>query len=713
MWNFNIIFFVLLATSVVLGILAFLISRKKDVPGRIAFVLMLLMACEWSFFAALEAAISEITIKILFSKLVYIGSMTVSPLFFHFVISYINSNFKNAKGLYAVWVIPIASIALVFTNETHRLFWTGFEWSPAGMNILIYNHGVGFFVAVFYSIVLMIITVFLLLKYINNYPVVFKKQSKYIILAAIFPAMFELIYSLGFSPLKGLDISPIGFAFSGLFFLIGLAKSKLFNVVPFARDRLFNLMSDGIILIDVKNIILDINCSAVKILKTDYSIVGIRINEAMPEFHGLVEIVKLTPNKNQFFIKNSGKWIELTISEIKEEKMFFEGNLVIIRDITEKKTAEEISKISEDKYKLIADNVSDVIWTLTPDFKYSYVSPSIYFQRGYLPEEILNADARDLFSEESKEKIMIVVGDFLRQYENKTISPDFSLFVELEHKCKNGEYKMGEVHAKPIYDSDGILIGIHGVTRDITARKQIEKNLIEAKERAEEMSNLKTSFLANMSHELRTPLNGILGFAELLRSESNLTAIKEMSEIIYESGKRLLNTLNMILDLSRLESGIMEVKIKKNNVVKIVSDSVKLYKAEAARKNIYLKFSACKSEIEFETDEVILLNTLNNLINNAIKFTEIGGVEIRVDEESSGSNKVVVIKVTDTGIGISNENLKVIFDEFRQASEGWGRTFEGTGLGLALCKKYMTLIGGEISVRSEKGKGSTFIISLK
>jgi PAS domain S-box-containing protein len=241
--------------------------------------------------------------------------------------------------------------------------------------------------------------------------------------------------------------------------------------------------------------------------------------------------------------------------------------------------------------------------------------------------------------------------------------------------------------------------------------EQKEKRAVEllvAKEKAEEMSRLKSNFLANMSHELRTPLIGINGFSDVLRQGIENPELKEMAEIIFNSGSRLSETLNLILDLSKFESGDMGFIYQKIDIVIETEEIISLLKVTAHKKGLYLKSIYNQPTIFINTDTRAFHSILNNLINNAIKYTKEGGVSVDI----SLKDNFVEIKVIDSGIGIAREYHETIFDEFRQVSEGYSRSFEGTGLGLNITMKLVNKFGGEITVESELGKGSTFVVKL-
>lgn len=245
-----------------------------------------------------------------------------------------------------------------------------------------------------------------------------------------------------------------------------------------------------------------------------------------------------------------------------------------------------------------------------------------------------------------------------------------------------------------------------------TAVNNMTEQLIDSKKNAEEMYKLKSSFLANMSHELRTPLVGILGFSELLTTTDDLSKVKEFSGFINFSGKRLMETLNLILDLSRIEAGETKLNFEEIDIVEKIHETINLFSVNAKSKNLNLSFESNLRQLTIISDSKAIDSILNNLINNAIKFTSDGDVRIQLHQTVKSGKNWIVIDVIDTGIGIVEKDLDMIFKEFRQASEGLSRSFDGTGLGLSVTKKYVILLGGSISVKSALGEGSNFTVKL-
>jgi len=260
----------------------------------------------------------------------------------------------------------------------------------------------------------------------------------------------------------------------------------------------------------------------------------------------------------------------------------------------------------------------------------------------------------------------------------------------------------------PLLGNKGETIGVLGTYKDITVRKRAQLDIIRAKEKAEEISRMKTNFLANMSHEIRTPLNGILGFTELLKEEIKEKEHQDFLCIIEKSCNRLMETLNLILNYSKLEAEMLSANYTDKNINEVVSEVADSFEAMAKMKNLFLKKDIVHKTIISKTDERFLRDILNNLVKNAIVYTNEGGLTVSLDKVDND----MIIKVKDTGVGIGKENFDMIFEPFRQESEGWGRNFEGTGLGLSITKRIVEKMQGKIEVESEIGKGSTFTVRL-
>ncbi len=383
--------------------------------------------------------------------------------------------------------------------------------------------------------------------------------------------------------------------------------------------------------------------------------------------------------------------------EVKTRKALEEINKKLSEEINERKRIEEKLKISERKYRDLVENSLVGIYSINLDGKVLFANKAFCDVLEIdTCEELPRINVKTFYKNENDRQLII---DMLKKY-GKIIN------FEVELKTRKGKDIFVLVNCFIINDV------ITGMIMDISQRKHYEQQIIAAREKAEEMNRIKSSFLANMSHELRTPLQGILGFSEIIQEQENLNEVKRMAGVINKSGLRLLNTLNQILDLSLLEAKSKTVNYKTVDIVSLIKESVQLFEQEAKKKNLALTFESEINSLICLSDSEIITNILNNLISNGIIYTEHGSVTVRLKEEVIKGREYIVIDVVDTGIGIDEKHFELIFDEFRQVSEGYGRSFEGTGLGLSLCKKYLNLLGGEISVESKLGVGSDFKVKI-
>jgi len=294
--------------------------------------------------------------------------------------------------------------------------------------------------------------------------------------------------------------------------------------------------------------------------------------------------------------------------------------------------------------------------------------------------------------------------------ENREQGKTGEWLADYQIRKKDGKLIWVADHSYPWYDETGNVIGSIGILSDITERKNAEEEITRAKEKAEEMNRLKSSFLSNMSHELRTPLIGILGFADVLKEEVQDEQCKEYANIIFDSGIRLKDTLDLILDLSKIESNLVELNLEEVEVTGYIPTLVKVFEKSAKIKGLELEIILCKEYLFCKLDKVLFDSIINNLMNNAVKYTQKGKVTVEIKMITEKEKVKVEIQIKDTGIGISQENLAIVFDPFRQVSEGWNRNFEGTGLGLTLVKKYAEQMNGSVIVESKVGIGSKFKI---
>jgi PAS domain S-box-containing protein len=393
----------------------------------------------------------------------------------------------------------------------------------------------------------------------------------------------------------------------------------------------------------------------------------------------------------------------------------------VIRDITNRKHSEQALQTSEQKYRSLVSNIPDVLWTANEERDFVYISANVEKVLGYTDEELMRTgsgfwrtkvhpdDYRGL------EEAYRLLFRQRRQFD-----------VEYRIQRKDGEWIW--LHDRAIATSiKGGIMCADGILSDITRRKGAEEALQLAKETAEAASRAKSQFLANMSHELRTPLNAIIGFSEVLADKMfgdlNDRQLKYTNNIL-SSGRHLLQLINDILDLSKIEAGRLELSVTSFEVRKALEDVHAIVKALAAKKRITLVLQTAPELPALCADLPKFKQVMYNLLSNAIKFTPEGGkvtVSAAVEHESTppwlgaiaSPGGWLVLNVTDTGIGIKPEDQDRIFSQFEQVDSSYARQQQGTGLGLTLTRKLVEAHGGGISLRSNgEGQGSIFTVML-
>lgn len=408
------------------------------------------------------------------------------------------------------------------------------------------------------------------------------------------------------------------------------------------------------------------------------------------------------PLETEYEISIIRKNLEIRYLQVFRSDLLWNGEQkshAIYLDITERKLAEnELRKLS----MAIEQNPVSIIIT-DSNGKIEYVNPKFTVITGYDSAEVIGKNPRILKSGEMDDKIYTDLWD--------TITVGEIWQGELINRNKAGKLYWAKKSISPIFDTKHRITNFIAISEDVTEAKHNEEELIKAKEKAEESDRLKSAFLANISHEIRTPMNGILGFAELLK-EPDLDPENQIEflEVIERSGKRMLNIINDLIDISKIEAGETTLRIRKTNVNKMLHELHLFFMPEGSNKNICIDFHCDFTENEsfIETDSTKLNQVLTNLIKNALKFTEEGSINFGYNQKGS----MLEFFVSDTGPGISPDQKELIFERFRQSSLNLTRKYEGAGLGLAISKAYVELLGGSIWIESELGKGSTFYFEL-
>ncbi len=414
-----------------------------------------------------------------------------------------------------------------------------------------------------------------------------------------------------------------------------------------------------------------------------------------------VESVWTRQDGTAMFVRESARAIRGQGNQI----LSYDG---IVEDITERRLAEEMLQESEERFRQLAENVEEVLLLFDPQLnKVFYVSPAYEKVWGRSCES-LYASPRSFLAGIHPDDRPIIAASMEQtsrsrgEWEYRVIRP-------------NGTLRWVWDRAFPIRDSAGRVVRIAELVQDITERKQVEVATHKAMRASEDANRAKSEFLANMSHELRTPMNAVIGMTELALATELNSEQRHYLELVESSADSLLELINHILDFSKLEAGKLELEVIPFVVEDVMEEALRPLATQAFRKGLEM---ACAVDRNIPRplwgDPIRLKQVVTNLVENAIKFTERGEVVIRAEVDSkTETDLTLAISVTDTGVGIPDDKISMVFEAFTQADGSATRRFEGAGLGLAICSELVRMMDGSISVESGPERGSTFRVIVR
>ena len=491
---------------------------------------------------------------------------------------------------------------------------------------------------------------------------------------------------------------------------------------------LFNAMTDIVLELDYDGMYITIAPTSTKLLyKPTADLLGKSLHDVFPKDQAdtFLALIRKSLDENKLekieytlVINNKSYWFEGTITPKSKNTALF-----IARDITERKkfekdliTAKEKAEESEERLLTFINSVPDIIcykdgegkWLLANDADLDLfcLTGVDYFNK-------TDTELAEYTNEIYKDAFLNCVVTDEKAWQKKEKSNEVEKITTID-----GTEKTFDIIKTPTFYPDGKRKGLSVIGRDITNLKEIEQSLLKrnleliaAKEKAEESDRLKSAFLANMSHEIRTPMNGIIGFTSLLEEPD--FSLEEKSEFIKKiqlSGERMLNTINDIVDISKIEAGLEELNYSVVSIKKLCNELLNFFTPEASSKGLTLNYKPFpgKEELTIVTDNDKLYRVLSNLIKNAIKYSDEGTITFGFRHKG----KFIEFFVKDTGIGIPKNRHKAIFNRFEQADISDKRALQGSGLGLTISKEYIEMLGGTIAVISEKNIGSEFIFKL-
>lgn len=749
--NVNFILFLIYFLYFYVGFYAFF-KNKNSNTNKFFFLLCLFLGFS-AIFKSIGLFFEDSLLRLVIHKLSFVF-LTFSPFFsllFHLALANKDYLFKNKLFIFLILILPIIFTLLNFFTNIYDYF---ISYTKIPRNSMLF-----WIFLIFYASYPIFGMIFATKVKINSKINKEKKQIKVILFGLIFSSFFAILLDIVL-PIFGIDKFATFFHLIFLFWVSCILYSiikydfMVFSIQIIEKD-VISKINDFVILITSDGKIIETNLyledvlgyTKDDLLNENFNLLLVKYEEKIN--FTLIENYTQLNDLELFFIKKDKKLIPVKISvfEIKDKFDDFICYLIIGKDITEQKLIEkEISerKSYEDmlkKYEFLANTSKDFMTLINKSFVYEAVNKAYCEAIGKNINEIVGKSVSDIWGK-------TVFEDYIYPSLNECFKGKEVRFNDSFYFGKIG-FRYMEVIFYPYFDNEGkvthSVVFSHDITemknagdnlkkgneylemkiqertselehinitllKEISERKRTEEEYKKAKEQAEIANKSKSVFLANISHEIRTPLNGIIGITDLLLDMNLTEEQKRYAEIVKLSSNTLLTIINDILDFSKIESGKFNIENTAFNLCKVVENSININAITVYKKGLEL-ISKIDNNISDTLlgDPVRLRQVLINLINNAIKFTDIGEIVVTVElvEEKEQFIKLL-FKVKDTGMGISKENIDKLFKMFSQLDNPGLKKYTGTGLGLVISKKIVELMGGEIGVESEEEIGSTF-----
>lgn len=675
----------------VASLAALLIARtawkRRGIAGARTFAGLLLAAAWWAFLGSLEFSTTNLETRIFWAKIEYLGIATIPPLWFLFTLQYSQHPSRNDRRFPFLLIVPVITLALVFTNEWHHLIWQAVRPIEGAERFAVeYDHGIGFWILTVYNYTLLLTGTLVLVIAAVRFPALYRRQANSILAGALVPWISNLLYLLNISGFGYFDPTPVAFVLTGAIFAIGVFRFYLFDVVPVAQDSVMESMRDGVIVFDPNGRLAYSNPAAQSMLPaatwTERS--PNKVFEAYPQIQG-VDHHNHPISAGIEIGDQARRVVELHDEFITGPGGEVNGRVMTLRDITVRKQYEEKLLIQS----VALDSAANGIIITDRDGLTTYINKGFTEITGYTPEDMIGQNPRILNSQIQPPQF----------YERMwaTILAGNVWSGELVNRRKDGSLYPEEQAIAPVLDTSGRITHFIGIKQDISERKHIEQ--------------MRDDLMKALVHDLRNPLNSILlsleMFSVLSESDISNTNTEQMLQVSRDNVRRMMGMVNAILDMSQLETGQMPLHREMVALADLVERTRILQEPLADRGDIRLTNNISHDLPLVFADPSLISRTFQNLIDNAIKFTPAGG---RVDIAASfiEEKQHFLISVKDSGYGIATELLPRVFDKYSVGDS----PRRGTGLGLAFCRLAVEAHGGKIWVESYPKEGTAFLFTL-
>ena len=735
-----------------MGALGIFTLNRRSATWELYFGLLLLSAGEWAVGYVFELGTMGLESKLLWAKLQYVGIASLPLFWFLFATAYTGYEGRIASNhILALSIIPLITVSLVFTNEAHHFIWRSTLLEPAGqLTVLKVSYGSWFWLHSAYSYILLGIGTYLLMQTVVRYPKSFQSQSVVLVVGALLPWLSNASYILGYSPIDGIDLTPLAFVISSLLFSYAIFRFGLFRLIPVARRFVVDNMAEPILVLNPNDQLIDINAAGARMFGHANTLIGRPGQQILPA--GLLDEKRDEHEGFVFFCDEAQRWYDVRISSLPDGARNERGRLIVYHDVTDAQQAiaeraqrtrmlEALNELSQEiSGTLDLQTLLETALRVTVDF---LQVTSGYVNRWNLANQTLTVLAEYYAAganEKERESDLGTVYDLAHEFG----TPDFSHFENGNHylvHVHDDDDRITPAEREHIMRFGGntileILIAVDNETlgslevwesrhrhdfgeieidfvRSVAQQLGLAMKNADLYQQALAASRLKSGLLARVSHELRTPLSVINLYAQIM-ADPNYGSLNERQQRALEkigSNSDILS--NIVSDL--LSQAALEAKalVLNNEPFK----PAEVMQTVQRRMTLFARKSGCQIDtiIDPSLPAIILGDSksveqiISHLLHNAIKFSGNGKVRVSLNRPDPSHWAIVV---SDNGPGIAPDIQQYIYEPFGYGNLSPASDNIGVGVGLSIVKQLVNLMGGDLSLLSRLEEGSTFTATL-
>jgi PAS domain S-box-containing protein len=683
----------LLAGPAILVPLAGYAIARRRVRGAGWYAVLLLSIAFWSLAYAWELSAQLHATKFLALRIKYLAVVLMPSGWIGFILAFVGSPAGHVRRR----VLPVAAVSAVmlafaWTDGWHGLFWGRLTVEQIGGYAVIRGRGPLFWVNVLYTYAVLAAGIVLLASHAVHSPYLYKKRARLLMVGTVVPWAGNVVFVMSRHE-EIIDPTPFLFTCTAVIAALAVFRYELFEPVPTLRDARIESVGDGVVILDRRSRVADLNPAAERMLgRRRAEVAGASIAGLLPGWPS--GAVPASPMDITLGSGSRAAIYDVRCTELCSRAGETTGAIVLLRDVTERRLAERALAESERRYRTVIDQAFDGVWLESENGTIIDVNPGACAMLGYSPEELIGQRAARLVQPDAQHaRAADVRAGHASEWQRRVV-------------VKDGRTVLLAGRSREI--APGLVVSTF---RDITEERAEAEERERLLQQAQAANRLKDEFLATLSHELRTPLTAVLGWTRMLvRREVKPDRIPHALGVIERNALAQARLVDDLLDVSRIAGGRLRLRLADTDVTTVVRDALEAIGPSADAKRIALDVQLPATIPRIAVDPERLQQVIWNLLTNAIKFTPAGGT---VHVSASGVPGGLKITVRDTGRGIAPDFLPFVFDAFRQGEGGSNRTAPGLGLGLAIVHRIIEAHGGRVEAASEgPGLGSTFHVFL-